>query len=86
VKLVAFLLMVVNIHFGLSMQAPSNNERLPEFTKGWTDSEKTQFRSLTFQTVTERTLYSFNPTQCPSASSAPSTTLPSVLLTRPGNT
>jgi hypothetical protein len=36
--------------------------------------------------VTERTLYSFNPTQCPSASSAPSTTLPSVLLTRPGNT
>jgi hypothetical protein len=38
-----------------------------------------------FQIVTERTLYSFNPTQCPSAS-APSTTLPSVLLTRPGNT
>jgi hypothetical protein len=67
VKLVALLLMAVNIQFGLSMQAPCNNEGLPEFTKGWTDSETTQFRSLTFQIVTE-------------------STLPSVLLTRPGNT
>ena len=53
--------------FGLPMQASCNNEGLPEFTKGWTDSETTQFRSLTFQIVTE-------------------STLPSVLLTRPGNT
>jgi hypothetical protein len=49
------------------MLAPWNNEGLPEFTKGWTDSETTQFSSLTFQIVTE-------------------STLPSVLLTRPGNT
>jgi hypothetical protein len=42
--------------FGLSMQASCNNEGRPEFTKGWTDSETTQFRSLTFQIVTESTL------------------------------
>src|SRR6266403_771848 len=42
-KRVALLLMVLNIHSGPSMQAQSNDEGLPPFTKGWTDSEKTQF-------------------------------------------
>src|SRR6266403_392810 len=42
-KRVALLRMVLNIHSGPSMQAQSNDEGLPPFTKGWTDSEKTQF-------------------------------------------
>jgi hypothetical protein len=44
VKRLALLLMMLNIYFGPSMHAQSNNEGLPPFTKGWTDSEKTQFR------------------------------------------